>query len=61
MSSFIICTSSNIIRVIKSRRISWAGHVARMREMISKYKILVGIPEENGVDCMITVKWILMK
>jgi hypothetical protein len=27
-----LCSSSNIIRVIKSRRMRWAGHVARMGE-----------------------------
>ena len=32
--------SPNIVRVIKSRRMRWAGHVARMRE-----RILVGKPE----------------
>jgi hypothetical protein len=30
-----------IIRVIKSRRMIWAGHVAHMREMRNKCKILV--------------------
>jgi hypothetical protein len=35
-------TSPNIIRVIKSRRIRWAWHVARMREMKSAYNIFVG-------------------
>jgi hypothetical protein len=28
-----LCASPNIIRVIKSRRMRWAEHVARMREM----------------------------
>ena len=27
-----LCSSPNIVRVIKSRKIRWAGHVARMRE-----------------------------
>jgi len=27
-----MCSSSNIVRVIKSRRMRWAGHVARMGE-----------------------------
>jgi hypothetical protein len=31
----------NIIRVIKSRRMRWAAHVAGMVEMIKTYKILV--------------------
>jgi hypothetical protein len=35
----------NIIRVIKSRRLRWAGHVARMGEGRGAYRILVGRPE----------------
>jgi hypothetical protein len=34
-----------IIRVIKSRRMIWAGHVARMEEMRGAYRILMGRPE----------------
>jgi hypothetical protein len=37
--------SSYIIRMIKSRGMRWAGHVARMGEMRNKYTILVGKPE----------------
>jgi hypothetical protein len=37
--------SPNIIRVIKSRRLRWAGHVARMGEERSVYSVLVGKPE----------------
>jgi hypothetical protein len=37
--------SSNIIRVIKSRRMRLARHVARMGERTGEYKILVGRPE----------------
>jgi hypothetical protein len=33
--------SPGIIRMIKSRRTSWAGHVARMGEMRNEYRILV--------------------
>jgi hypothetical protein len=33
------------IRVIKARRMRWAGHVARMGEMRGAYNILVGRPE----------------
>jgi hypothetical protein len=33
------------IRMIKSRRMKWAGHVARMGEMRNAYRILVGKPE----------------
>jgi hypothetical protein len=35
----------NIIRVIKSGRMRWAGHVARMGEKRGAYRILVGRPE----------------
>jgi hypothetical protein len=35
----------NIIRHIKSRRIRWAGHVARMVEDRNVYKVLMGKPE----------------
>jgi hypothetical protein len=37
-------SSPNIIRMIKSRRMRWAGHVARMGVMTA-YRILVGKPE----------------
>jgi hypothetical protein len=38
-------SSSNIIRMMKSRRMRWAGHIARMEEMRNAYRILVGTPE----------------
>ena len=34
----------NIVRVIKSRGLRWAGHVARMEEGRSSFKILTGKP-----------------
>jgi len=36
--------SPNIVRVIKSRRLRWAGHVVRMEEGRSTFKILTGKP-----------------
>ena len=36
--------SPNIVRVIKSRRLRWAEHVARMEENRSSFKILTGKP-----------------
>jgi hypothetical protein len=36
---------SSIIRVIKSRRLRWAGHVAQMGAKRNAYRILVGKPE----------------
>jgi hypothetical protein len=38
-------SSPNIIRQIKSRRMRWAGHVARMGEERNVYKVLMGKPE----------------
>jgi hypothetical protein len=38
-------SSPNIIRMIKSRRITWAGHVGRMGKKWNAYRILVGKPE----------------
>jgi hypothetical protein len=35
-------SSPSIIRMIKSRRMRWAGHVARMREKRNAYRILAG-------------------
>jgi hypothetical protein len=49
-------SSPDIIRQIKSRRMRWAGHVARMGEGRNVYSVLVGKPEgkdhlkEHGVD-----------
>jgi hypothetical protein len=38
-------SSPTIVRVIKSRRMRWAGHVARMGEGRCVYRVLVGRPE----------------
>jgi hypothetical protein len=38
-------SSPNIVRVIKSRRMRWAGHAARMEEKRALYGVLVGKPE----------------
>jgi len=38
-------SSPNIVRVIKSRRMRWAGHVARMGEERGVYRVLIGKPE----------------
>ena len=38
-------SSPNIVRVIKSRRMRWAGHVARMEERRGTYSALVGKSE----------------
>jgi hypothetical protein len=38
-------SSPNIVTVIKSRRMRWAGHVAHMREERGVYRVLAGRPE----------------
>jgi len=37
----------NIVRVIKSRRMRWAGHAARVGERRGVYRVLMGRPEEK--------------
>jgi len=59
--------SQNIIRVIKSRRKRWVGHIARMGERRAVYRILVGKPEgrdhleDPGVDVRIILRWTFLK
>jgi hypothetical protein len=45
MVCYNLYSSSNIIKQIKSRRMRWAGHVARMGEERKAYKVLMGKPE----------------
>jgi len=40
-------SSPNNVRVIKSRRMRWTGHVACMGEERGVYRVLVGKPEET--------------
>jgi hypothetical protein len=42
---YVLYSSVNIIWVIKSRRLRWAGYVAHMRERRGAYRALVGKPE----------------
>jgi hypothetical protein len=57
-------SSPNIVRVIKSRRMRWVGHVARM-EGGGVYRVLVGRPEGKRplgrprLGGRITLKWTL--
>jgi hypothetical protein len=40
-----LCSSPSIIRIIKARRMRWAGHVARMGKKRNACSLLVGKPE----------------
>ena len=40
-----LSSSPNIVRVIKSRRMRWAGHMVHMGEERGVYRVLVGKPE----------------
>jgi hypothetical protein len=57
----------NIIRVIKSRRMRWAGHVTRMGERSALYRVLVRKPEgkrpwgDAVVDGKIVLRWLFRK
>jgi hypothetical protein len=49
-------TSPSIVRVIKSRRMRWAGHVSRMGERRGVYMVLMGERdplEDPGVDMIL--------
>ena len=56
-----------IVRVIKSRRMRWAGHVERMGEKRGVFRVLVGKPGgrdhlgETGIDGRIILRWIFRK
>jgi len=43
-----LCSLLSIVRVVKSRRMRWAGHVARMGEDRGVHRVLVGKPEPLG-------------
>jgi hypothetical protein len=51
-------SSPSIIRIVKSRMIRWAGHVARMGEKRNAYRLLVGKPDQD-VGGWIILGWIL--
>ena len=40
-------SSPNIIRNLKSRRLRWSGHVARMEKFRNAYRVLVGKPDSK--------------
>ena len=53
--------SLNIVRVIKSRRMRWAGHVAYMGESRDVYRVLVGKPEGTRLLVRARRRWEVIK
>jgi hypothetical protein len=51
-------SSPNIFRMIKSKRMRWAGHVARMRTMRNAYRILVRKPEGKRLLGRPRCRWV---
>jgi len=51
-------SSPNIVRVIKSRRMRWAGNVARMGEKRGVYRVLVGKPEGKRPLGRLRRRWV---
>ena len=51
-------SSPNIVRVIKSRRMRWAGHVARMGEERKVYRVLVGKLEGSRPLVRARLRWV---
>jgi hypothetical protein len=58
-------SSPDIVRQIRSRRMRWVGHVARMGEGRNVYRVLVGKPKgknhlkNQGIDGRMGSKWTL--
>jgi hypothetical protein len=51
----------NIVRVVKSRRMRWAGHVVRMEEERGVHRVLVGKPEGKRALETPRRRWIFRK
>jgi hypothetical protein len=51
-------SSPSIIRIIKSRRMRWAGHVARMGKRRNVYRLLIGKPEGKRLLGRPKLRWV---
>jgi hypothetical protein len=51
-------SSPSIIRIIKPRKMGWAGYVARMAEKMNVYRLLVGKPEGKRPQGRPRRRWI---
>ena len=57
MRNFIVCTVHLIVRVIKSRRLRWTGHIARIGEGRSAFTILTGTSIEKRLLGRLRHRW----
>jgi len=57
----VLYSTPNVVRVIKSRRMRWVGHVARMGERRGLCWVLVGKPEGKRPLGRIILRWIFRK
>jgi hypothetical protein len=48
VATFVLYSLPDIVRMVKSRRMRWAGHVAHMGEDRGVHRVLVGKPEGKG-------------
>jgi hypothetical protein len=56
--SFVICTLRQVLlRIIKARGMTWAGHVAQMGEKRNAYRLLVGKPEGRRPLGRLRCRW----
>ena len=53
----VLYSSPNIVRVKKSRRMRWVGHVARIGEGRGVYRVLVGKPEGRRQQGRPRLRW----
>ena len=53
-------SSPHIVRVIKSRRMRWAGHVAHMSEKREVYRVLVGKPKGRSPMGRPRRRWVII-
>jgi hypothetical protein len=51
-------SSPSIIRIVRSRRMRWAGHVARMGEKRNAYRLLLGKPEGKRLLGRLRRRWV---
>ena len=56
-AEYDLYSSPNIVRVTKSRRMRWAGHVARIEERRGVYRVLVGRPEGKRPLVRLRHRW----